>query len=81
MVVLGGGVLLYRTFADPNASSLVVMVGGFIGATLQFVYGQEVQTRTARQTSTAQLVGATNGVPSSVTADVHVEHDAERPAP
>jgi len=57
VTVTGGGWLLFATFDRPAAEPLLVMVGGFIGATLQFVYGQEVQTRTARQTETANRNG------------------------
>lgn len=47
-VVVGGGLLLYDTRDEP-ASDLAVIVAGFIGSALTFVFGSEVQTRTARQ--------------------------------
>ena len=64
-VVVGGGLTIWLTANDPSATDLRILIGGFIGATLQFVYGGEVQTRTGKQAeaSTASAVAAvqTNG--------------------
>jgi len=62
LVVLGGGAILFATRLDPSTSDLRVVVAGFIGSSLTFVYGQEVQTRTARQAA-ASTLAATNGTP------------------
>jgi len=62
VVVLGGGAMLFATRAEAASSDLRVVVGGFIGFTLNFVFGQEVQTRTARQTAAATAAATpTNG--------------------
>jgi len=63
VVVVGGGALLYLTRADPTAASLQIVVAGFIGSALTFVFGSEVQTRTARQAAlaTAAAVAANGG--------------------
>jgi hypothetical protein len=55
LVVVGGGAILFTT----QSSDLRVVVGGFIGFALNFVFGSEVQTRTARQAaaSTAAATG------------------------
>ena len=73
VVVVGGGTILYLSRAETASSDLRVVVAGFIGSALTFVFGSEVQTRTARQAAaaTAAVVAATsssssaNGAPSS----------------
>ena len=56
-VVVGGGLILFETRHDP-ASDLAVIVAGFIGSALTFVFSSEVQTRTARQHDTSMRSGA-----------------------
>ena len=56
-VVIGGGLLLYDTRGEP-ANDLAVIVAGFIGSALTFVFGSEVQTRTARQHDSSMRSGA-----------------------
>lgn len=60
IVVVGGGGILVLTRAD-ETGDLRVMLAGFIGSALTFAFGQEVQTRTARQaaSSTAASTAAT----------------------
>jgi len=65
-VVLGGGYILYVTRSEPTADNLQLVISGFIGAALAFVFGGEIQTRTARQQERALLTSPTNGY--SVTA-------------
>lgn len=61
-VVVGGGAMLFATRAEPAASSLQIVVAGFIGSALTFVFGSEVQTRTARQAAASTLAASpTNG--------------------
>ena len=57
-VVVGGGAILFATRLDAGSDDLRVIVSGFIGLALGFVFQQETQTRTARQTNTAQQAGA-----------------------
>ena len=59
-VVIGGGLTLLYTAGNADAVDLRILIGGFIGATLQFVYGGEVQTRTGKQAAAATSA-ATNG--------------------
>lgn len=70
VVVVGGGTLLFLSRGDPGIEDLRVVMAGFIGSSLTFVYGQEVQTRTARQASSstaaatasqAATIAASNG--------------------
>lgn len=51
-VVVGGGAALVFLGPDPASSDTRVVLGGFIGSALTFVFGSEVQTRTARQAAT-----------------------------
>ena len=55
VVLIGGGIILYVT-PDPD---LRVMVGGFMGAAIQFLFGTEIATRTARQSTAATLAATT----------------------
>jgi hypothetical protein len=57
IVVVGGGALLYVA-RDATAGDLRVVIAGFMGSALTFVFGQEVQTRTARQAA-SQTAAAT----------------------
>jgi hypothetical protein len=67
-IVVGGGMyVIYATRAEPNASDTIAIIAGFVGAALSFVFSTEVQTRTARQTTTAAVQGAythANGIAS-----------------
>ena len=53
VVIIGGGALLFISRNDVGISDLQVVMAGFIGSSLTFVYGQEVQTRTSRQAAAA----------------------------
>lgn len=57
MVISIGGLaaLVLVPTMSPDTKTIV---GAFIGGALTFLWGQEVQTRTARQTNTAQQAGA-----------------------
>jgi len=60
-VVVGGGIALVLTRNEANAGDLRVIMAGFIGSALTFVFGSEVQARTARQSAAATLAAAVNG--------------------
>jgi membrane protein DedA with SNARE-associated domain len=62
VVVVGGGAIIYSTRADPSATDVVAIVAGFVGSALTFVFGSEVQTRTARQAAASTYAaGVVNG--------------------
>jgi hypothetical protein len=62
VVVVGGLAVLLLTRAEPAASDTRVVVAGFVGLALQFTFGQEIQTRTARQSAAATAAATpTNG--------------------
>lgn len=58
IIVVGGGLIIYVSRADPDAVDVVAIVAGFMGAALTFLFSSETQTRTARQTNTASATGA-----------------------
>lgn len=64
VTIVGGGLFLYATRLE-TADSLQILVGGFMGSALTFVFSSEVQTRTARQAA-ASTAAAT---PLSPTLD------------
>jgi hypothetical protein len=57
-VVVGGGYVIYAVRTEANSQDTVAIIAGFVGAALSFVFSTEVQTRTARQTTTAHAEGA-----------------------
>ena len=58
-IVVGGGMfVIYATRSEPSSSDTIAIIAGFVGAALSFVFSTEVQTRTARQTSSAHVEGA-----------------------
>jgi hypothetical protein len=65
VTVIGGGAMIFALRGDPNAKDIIAIAASFIGAALTFVFGQEVQTRTARQaaasTFAAHATAVTNG--------------------
>lgn len=63
IIILGGGLALVITRNDPNPSDLQLVLAGFIGAAVQFVFNRETQTQTARSTQAAVAQGAGNGAP------------------
>ena len=56
--VVGGGVFLFATRAEPDSQGTSLVIAGFIGAAVTFVFGQEGATRAARQTVAAVDTGA-----------------------
>jgi hypothetical protein len=78
LIILGGGAMLFFTRLDPPESgsqNLALVVAGFIGAAVQFVFNRETQTQTARQSERATAAGvasqptvtSTAGPPASTT--------------
>ena len=61
VVVLGGGYILFATYNDPGADNLQLVISGFIGAALTFVFGSEIQTRTARLQERALMTTVNGG--------------------
>lgn len=74
VVVIGGGAIIYLSKGDPAATDTVAIVAGFVGSALTFVFGAEVQTRSARQSAAATLAAAasvTNGIATTAPPTPH----------
>ena len=72
VVVAGGGVMLFLTRAEATSADLRVICATLIGSALTFVFGQEVQTRTAHQaaSSTAASTAATTATIAAANSGV-----------
>lgn len=86
VVVVGGGWLLFVTRQEVLSTDLRIMIAGFIGSALTFAFGQEVQTRTARQaaSSTAASTAATTATIAAANSGVGVASNGtpkETPGP
>lgn len=56
VMVVGGGAMLWFSRLDPpdtGSSQLQLVVAGFIGGAVQFLFNRETQTSTARMTERA----------------------------
>ena len=78
LVIVVGFAILYFSRLDPpesNSQNLSLVMAGFIGAAIQFVFNRETQTSTARQVERGMAAGAasqptvtaTAGPPASIT--------------
>jgi hypothetical protein len=75
IVVVGGCLMLYSMRLDPPESgsgTLSLAIVGFVSGALTFLFGQEVQTRTARQAaaSTAASTAATTAATAAANSGV-----------
>jgi len=55
LVILGGGVILWQTRDVPSADNLQLVISGFMGIAINWVFGEYTGSRTARQTTRALL--------------------------
>jgi uncharacterized protein involved in response to NO len=62
LVIAAGFAILYLSRLDPpeSSSNLGLVMAGFIGAAIQFVFNRETQTSTARQVERATAAGASS---------------------
>jgi membrane associated rhomboid family serine protease len=66
IIIVGGGLMLFYTRLDPpesNSQNLSLVIAGFIGAAVQFVFNRETQTQTARQQERATAAGVSSQAP------------------
>lgn len=63
VIIVGGGLFLYATRAEPDSQSLQLVIAGFIGAAVTFVFNRESATQATRaaQSSAASAVASNNG--------------------
>ena len=58
-IVIAGMGAIFALRGSAEASDTVAIIAGFVGSAVTFLFNQEVQTRTARQSQTATAQGAT----------------------
>lgn len=61
LIIAGGFAIILITRGDPDASDVRLLMAGFIGGAMQFVFNRETQTQTARSTAAAIAQGTGNG--------------------
>jgi hypothetical protein len=57
VIVAGFAILYFSRLDPPTPNSLGLVMAGFIGAAIQFVFNRETQTSTARQVERATAAG------------------------
>lgn len=82
IVVVGGGLMIFVTRNEAAASEIRLLIAGFIGSVLTFMFGQETQTRTARQAaaSTAASTAATTASIAAANSGVGAGTNGAPPA-
>lgn len=63
IVVVGGGVMLFLVRDDPS-SPLALVIAGFIGSAITFVFGSEQSTRATRAAQSSAASGAVTATAS-----------------
>jgi len=61
IVIVGGGLMLYATRLDPpesNSQNLSLLLSGFIGAAITFVFNRESATQATRAAQSSSDQGA-----------------------
>ena len=53
--------IIYQTRLEPGAHDLQLLISGFIGSAITWVFGRETQTQTARATERAIATGVQTG--------------------
>jgi hypothetical protein len=72
VIVIGGLLILYFSRLDPpesNSQNLDLVISGFIGIALQFVFQRETQSSTARQVERSTAAGAASQPTMTVSGD------------
>lgn len=67
IIIAGGLAILFLIRLDPpesNAQNLSLVIAGFIGAAMQFVFNRETQTSTARQVERGIAQGSGTPAPT-----------------
>lgn len=61
VVIIGGGLILYLTRLDPpdsNSQNISLLIAGFIGAAVTFVFNRESATQATRAAQSSSAAGA-----------------------
>ncbi len=57
VIIVGGGVFLFLTRTEPEASSLQLVIAGFMGAAIAFVFNREAATQATRASESSIRAG------------------------
>jgi hypothetical protein len=71
VTVLGGGAMIFVSRGDPAATDTIAIMAGFVGVALNFLFGAEVQTRTARQAAASTAAAASVTAATAAAANGH----------
>lgn len=66
VVIVGGGLMLFAIRLDPpdsNSANLSLLVAGFIGGAIGFVFNREAATQATRAAQSSADQGASIGTP------------------
>lgn len=69
IVIVGGGLMLYATRLDPpesNSQNLSLLLSGFIGAAIGFVFNRESATQATRAAQASSDQGAAQALTNPV---------------
>lgn len=69
-VVLGGIAVIYLSRADDSSSQIQLLIGGFIGSALTFLFVQENSTRSQRASERQFAQGSASSSPPLETPQV-----------
>jgi hypothetical protein len=79
VLIVGGMIILYLTRLDPpesNSANISLMLAGFIGAAITFVFNRESATQATRAAQSSAAIASSQ--PSA--ADARAERPAVHPA-
>jgi hypothetical protein len=62
IIIAGGGYMLFIARNDPDPQGFSLVVAGFIGAAISFLFGQESATRASRASEKAHEAGTYAGL-------------------
>ena len=65
IVVLGGGAFLFLTLGQPDAESTRLVISGFMGSAITFVFGQESAKAATRAAQSSAASGAATANPNA----------------
>lgn len=83
LVIAGGGLMLFVTRGDSEAQNMQVIVAGFVGSALTWVFSAETGARSARQSERSYAAGvAVPTIPGGAGAEsVTVSSTSGAPTP
>ncbi len=67
VIIIGGGLFLYSTRAEATAHDLQILIAGFMGAAITFVFNRESATQATRAAQSSTAAGAAASQSGNVT--------------